>query len=54
MGTVITSGIGSGLDIQGLVAQLVAAEGRPQSVRLDTEEARLQSKLSAVGSLTSA
>jgi len=54
MGTVITSGIGSGLDIQGLVAQLVAAEGRPQSIRLNTEEARLQSKLSAVGSLTSA
>ncbi len=54
MGTVITSGIGSGLDIQGLVAQLVAAEGAPQSLRLDTEEARLQSKLSAVGSLTSA
>ncbi|NNC65041.1 MAG: flagellar filament capping protein FliD [Gammaproteobacteria bacterium] len=54
MGTVITSGIGSGLDIQGLVAQLVAAEGQPESVRLDTQEARLQSKLSAVGSLTSA
>lgn len=54
MGTVISSGIGSGLDIQGLVAQLVAAEGAPQSARLDTEEARLQGKLSAVGSLTSA
>ena len=54
MGTVITSGIGSGLDIQGLVAQLVAAEGQPETVRLNTQEARLQSKLSAVGSLTSA
>jgi len=54
MGTVITSGIGSGLDIQGLVAQLVAAEGQPESIRLDTQEAQLQSKLSAVGSLTSA
>ena len=54
MGTVISSGIGSGLDIRGLVAQLVAAEGQPETIRLDTQEARLQSKLSAVGSLTSA
>ena len=53
MGTVISSGIGSGLDIQGLVAQLVAAEGQPETIRLDTQEARLQSKLSAVGSLKS-
>jgi flagellar hook-associated protein 2 len=54
MGTILTNGIGSGLDIQGLVSQLVAAEGQPQQVRLDTQEARLQTKLSAIGSLRSA
>src|SRR5690606_18782806 len=54
MGTILSTGIGSGLDVAGLVSQLVAAEGRPQSVRLDTEEARLQAKLSAIGTLRSA
>ncbi len=54
MGSVITSGIGSGLDIQGLVSQLVAAEGAPQTVRLNRQEAALQGKLSALGSLRSA
>ena len=51
MGTVFASGIGSGLDIAGLVSQLVAAEGQAKSVRLDTQEATLQAKISAVGSL---
>jgi flagellar hook-associated protein 2 len=54
MGSIITSGVGSGLDIQGLVGQLVAAEGAPQSLRLNREEATLQSKLSAIGTLRSA
>jgi flagellar hook-associated protein 2 len=54
MGTILSSGVGSGLDVAGLVSQLVAAEGRPESLRLDREEAKLQSKLSAIGSLTSA
>ena len=54
MGSVITSGVGSGLDIQGLVSQLVAAEGAPQTLRLNREEAVLQGELSALGTLRSA
>jgi flagellar hook-associated protein 2 len=54
MGSVITSGVGSGLDIQGLVSQLVAAEGAPQTLRLNRQEAALQGKLSALGTLRSA
>jgi flagellar hook-associated protein 2 len=53
VGTVFATGIGSGLDIDGLVNQLVAAEGQPKTVRLDSQEAKLQAKISAVGSLRS-
>lgn len=48
------SGIGSGLDINSLVSQLVAAEGQPATLRLNTKEANLQADLSAFGSLKSA
>jgi len=51
---ITAGGIGSGLDIEGLVSQLVAAEGQPALFRLDTKEARLQADLSAFGSLKSA
>jgi flagellar hook-associated protein 2 len=54
MGTIVSSGVGSGLDVQGLVQKLVAAEGQPQTVRLSTQEAKIQSKISALGSLRSA
>jgi flagellar hook-associated protein 2 len=54
MGSIVTSGIGSGLDIASLVSQLVSAEGGPATKRLDTREATLQGKLSAFGSLRSA
>lgn len=54
MGTIISSGVGSGLDVAGLVAQLVRAEGQPTQARLDVEEARLQAKISALGTLRSA
>lgn len=54
MATLIGSGIGSGLDIGGIVAKLVEAEGRPQATRLSTQEAKAQGKLSALGSLRSA
>lgn len=54
MGTIISSGIGSGLDVAGLVEQLVRAEGQPKQARLDVEEARLQAKISALGTLRSA
>lgn len=48
------SGIGSGLDIEGLVTQLVAAEGQPATLRLARREAGFQADLSAVGTLRSA
>ncbi|HUL82004.1 MAG TPA: flagellar filament capping protein FliD [Gammaproteobacteria bacterium] len=53
-GTLTSNGVGSGLDIQGLVQKLVAAEGAPKSARLDSAEADAQAKLSALGSLRSA
>ncbi|MDH3772067.1 MAG: flagellar cap protein, partial [Nitrospirota bacterium] len=54
MPSIISSGIGSGLDIAGIVQQLVAAEGQPVATRLGLQEARAQAKLSAFGSLKSA
>jgi flagellar hook-associated protein 2 len=54
MGSIIGNGIGSGLDIAGLVGKLVEAEGKPQATRLDAQEAKAQAKLSALGTLRSA
>jgi len=54
MGTIISSGVGSGLDVAGLVKKLVEAEGAPKSLQLDKAEAKVQAKLSALGSLRSA
>jgi len=49
-----SSGIGSGLDIDGLVTQLIQAEGAGPKLRLDRKEANLQADLSAFGQLKSA
>ena len=54
MGSVVSTGVGSGLDVAGLVQKLVAAEGAPKSLRLDAAEAKVQAKLSALGTLRSA
>jgi flagellar hook-associated protein 2 len=54
MGSIASSGVGSGLDIAGLVKKLVESEGGPKTLRLNTEEAKAQSKLSALGTLRSA
>jgi flagellar hook-associated protein 2 len=54
MGTIISSGVGSGLDVAGLVSKLVQAEGAPKAAQLDQAEAKVQAKLSALGSLRSA
>ena len=51
---ITAGGIGSGLDIESLVSQLVAAEGQPTSFRLDRKEASFQADLSAYGTLKSA
>lgn len=50
---ITSTGIGSGLDIQGMVQQLVAAEGQPAEARIARQEARTQAKLSAFGTLKS-
>jgi flagellar hook-associated protein 2 len=54
MGTIASSGVGSGLDVNGLVQKLVTAEGAPKSARLDQQEAKVQGKLSALGTLRAA
>ena len=54
MGTIASSGVGSGLDVAGLVSKLVQAEGAPKSARLDQQEAKYQARLSALGTLRAA
>ncbi len=51
---ITAGGIGSGIDVNGLVQQLVSAEGQPATQRLDRREANIQADLSAFGSLKSA
>lgn len=45
------SGLGSGLDINKIVSELIAAERAPATKRLDTKEAGIQSQLSGIGTL---
>lgn len=47
------SGIGSGMDIQGLVRQLVQAEGQAKNNALDRRESSYKTELSALGTLKS-
>jgi len=54
MASIVSSGIGSGLDIAGIVQSLVAAEGEPVESRLGQQEFKAQAKLSAFGTLKSA
>lgn len=54
MANISSAGIGSGLDIEGLVSQLIAAERQPAQNRLDRREARLQAELSAYGAFKGA
>ncbi len=54
MPSIVSMGIGSGLDVAGIVQQLVAAEAAPVRTRIGQQEARTQSKLSAFGSLKGA
>ncbi len=51
MAAVSSLGSGSGLDLSSLVDKLIAAEGEPATARLDRTEARIQTKLTAYGSL---
>ena len=54
MASIVSTGIGSGLDISGIVNSLVAAEGQPVETRISQNEARALARLSAFGSLKSA
>lgn len=50
MASISSSGIGSGLDVNGIVKQLMAVEQQPLTI-LDQKEAGLQARLSAFGML---
>ena len=54
MAGITTNGIGSGLDINDLVGQLVAAEIEPTTQRLDREQASALARISAFGLIKSA
>jgi flagellar hook-associated protein 2 len=54
MPTITAAGVGSGLDIQSLVSQLVTAERAPAEARLQKEEASARAQISAFGALRSA
>ncbi len=51
---ITAAGIGSGLDIAGLVNNLVAAERAPQQNLLDGKESKVRSQISAIGTLKGA
>lgn len=54
MASISVGGLGSGLDINGLLDQIVEAERAPIENRLNLQEAELQAELTAFGSLKSA
>ncbi|MGA7980090.1 MAG: flagellar filament capping protein FliD [Chromatiaceae bacterium] len=54
MAVLSAAGLGSGLDISGLVSKLVAAEGDPAKARLTKQESSLTAEFSALGTLQSA
>lgn len=44
-------GVGSGLDLESLVTQLISAERDPKTQRLDTRDETLSNEISAIGSI---
>ena len=52
-GTLNAPGVGSGLDVQGLVTKLMAVEQKPLTA-LDTQEVKFQAKLTSLGSINGA
>lgn len=54
MSTISSPGLGSGLDVSGLVRQLVSAERAPSEARLNREQARANSQISALAKLQGA
>ncbi|HEV2538909.1 MAG TPA: flagellar filament capping protein FliD [Frateuria sp.] len=53
-GILTAAGVGSGLDVNGLVSQLVAAKRAPQQSAIDSQKASAQTQLSALGQVTAA
>lgn len=53
MASITSAGLGSGLDIEGIISKLMQVESRPLSV-LATKEASYQAKISAFGTLKGA
>jgi flagellar hook-associated protein 2 len=51
---ITSTGIGSGLDVESLVAQLVLSEIQPRETRLNTAEVTYQSEISSYGLIKSA
>ncbi|MBO1272396.1 flagellar filament capping protein FliD [Shewanella sp. 4t3-1-2LB] len=54
MASLTANGLGSGLDISGIVTALVNAEKAPKTAALDADQATITAKVSAIGSLKSA
>lgn len=54
MGIVSSLGLGSGIDIQSLVTQLVTAEGQPAFNAIQRQQDAVNTRLSGIGSLKSA
>ena len=54
MASISSLGVGSGIDIKGLVQQLVQAEGAGPKARYDRKEAEYQAQLSSLGTIKSA
>lgn len=54
MGVVSSTGLGSGIDIQTLVTQLVTAEGQPAFNAISRQQSAANTRLSGIGSLKSA
>jgi len=54
MAGITVTGVGSGLDINKIVSDLITAEKTPVTKRLDTREASLQAQLSGIGTFKGA
>lgn len=54
MSTLTSAGVGSGLNVESIVSQLVAAERQPAAARLNALESTTKAQISAFGSITSA
>jgi len=54
MGLITSAGVGSGIDVEAIIAAILNAERAPKEASLARNEARVESTLSAIGKLSSA